>query len=316
MALTDILSGASLGVNLVKTAYDKYVEFALRSFPLMRNLADKRPVDQSMPGDSITFNLYADLSAATTPLTENVDPTAVAVPQTTTVSVTLNEYGSVVTRTRKLALFAFSEIDPAIVNLVAFNQVNSLDQVVRDVISAGTNVTRNAAGVMTFNTGTAANVEATDFMRSDLVRASVTKLRGRNAVPGNGSAYFTLIHPDVSFDLRSEAGASASWRTPHENSAPAPIWAGMIGEYEGSVFVETPRTKSATDGASSATVHRTIMVGKQCLAEAVAEEPNVRIGPVVDPLMRYRHIGWYAVLGWSIYRQDAIQRIETSSSLA
>lgn len=43
-AYTDITSGTSLGVNLVQTAYDRYVEFALRSQPLFRTLADKRPV--------------------------------------------------------------------------------------------------------------------------------------------------------------------------------------------------------------------------------------------------------------------------------
>lgn len=316
MAYTDILSGASLGVNLVKTAYDKYVLFALRSFPLMRNLADKKVVDQSMPGDSITFNLYADLNTATSTLAETTDPTPVAVPSTTTVSVTLAEYGSTVLRTRKLALFSLTDIDPAIANIVAYNMSNSLDEVVRDVLAGGTNVTRNASGVMTFNTGTAANVTATDFIGSDHVRASVTKLRGRNSVPTNGSSYFTLIHPDVSFDLRSEAGSSATWRTPHENSAPAPIWAGMVGEYEGSVFIETPRTKQATDGASSAVVHRTVMVGRECLAEAVAQEPGVIFGPVTDTLNRFRPVGWYGVLGWARFREASIQRIETSSSLA
>jgi hypothetical protein len=29
--------------GLVKTAYDRYVEFALRSQPLIRSVADKRP---------------------------------------------------------------------------------------------------------------------------------------------------------------------------------------------------------------------------------------------------------------------------------
>ncbi len=316
MALTDIAGGVSLGVNLVKTAYDKYVEFALRSYPLMRALATKKPADQSMPGDSIVFNLYADLSTATSTLTEGTDPTPVAVPSTTTVSVTLAEYGNVTNTTRKLRLFTFSDIDPAIGNIVAYNMVNSLDEVVRDVLSGGTNVTREAAGLMTFNTGSAANVTSTDFILSRDIRSAVTKLRGRSALPVNGSAFLTLIHPDVSYDLRSEAGSSATWRTPHENTSPGPIWAGMVGEYEGSIFIETPRTKQATDGASSAVVHRTVMVGQQCLAEAVAQEPGVVIGPVVDSLNRFRPLGWYGVLGWARYREAAMQRIETSSSLA
>ena len=55
---------------------------------------------------------------------------------------------------------------------------------------------------------------------------------------------------------------------------------------------------------------------KQALAEAVSQEPGVVIGPVTDRLMRFRPIGWYGVLGWSRYREDALYRIETGSSIA
>ena len=315
MAYTDILSGTSLGANLVQTAYDKYVLFALRSMPIMRTFADKQVVDQDKPGSSVVFDLYADLTTATSTLTETTDPTAVQVPSTTTVTVTLAEYGNTTLTTRKLREFAFTDIDPAIGNLVAYNMVNSLDEVVRDVLSAGTNVTRESSGSMNFNTGTAADITSNDLILSRDIRASVTKLRGRNVAPVNGSSYVCLIHPNVSYDLRSEAGASATWRQPHEQHAGGPIWAGMIGMYEGAVFIETPRTKSATDGASSATNHRTLMLGQQALAEAVAVEPGVVIGPVVDSLNRFRPLGWYGILGWAIYRQAALQRIETSATL-
>jgi hypothetical protein len=63
-------------------------------------------------------------------------------------------------------------------------------------------------------------------------------------------------------------------------------------------------------------VYRTIVAGKQALAEAVAEEPHVVIGPVVDKLMRFRPIGWYGVLGFKVYRQESLYRIATSSSIA
>ena len=54
---------------------------------------------------------------------------------------------------------------------------------------------------------------------------------------------------------------------------------------------------------------------KQALAEAVAEEPHVIFGPIVDKLMRFRPIGWYGVLGWKRYRDAALVRIETTSSI-
>ena len=64
-----------------------------------------------------------------------------------------------------------------------------------------------------------------------------------------------------------------------------------------------------------AKVYRSFMAGQQALAEAVVEEPHVVIGPVVDRLMRQRPIGWYGVLGHAIYRQEALFRLENSSSI-
>jgi hypothetical protein len=63
-------------------------------------------------------------------------------------------------------------------------------------------------------------------------------------------------------------------------------------------------------------VFSTIVAGKQALAEAVAVEPNVVIGPVTDSLMRFRPIGWYGVLGFARYREASLFRIESGSSIA
>jgi hypothetical protein len=73
--------------------------------------------------------------------------------------------------------------------------------------------------------------------------------------------------------------------------------------------------KKSGDGASSINVYRTFIAGQQALAEAVAEEPHVVIGPVTDRLMRQRPIGWYGVLGHAVYRNDALYRIESASAL-
>lgn len=81
-------------------------------------------------------------------------------------------------------------------------------------------------------------------------------------------------------------------------------------------------TLSGTVGSASATVQKrhkvydTFFAGQQALAEAVAEEPHVVIGPVTDKLMRFRPIGWYGVLGFKIYRQEALYRFASGSSIA
>ena len=90
----------------------------------------------------------------------------------------------------------------------------------------------------------------------------------------------------------------------------------VTGVLGGAYVVETPRAYTATDGAASAKVYRTIVAGQQALAEATAVEPGIVIGPVVDRLMRFRPIGWYSLQGWARYREPALYRIESSSSIA
>lgn len=313
-AFTDAGGGASLGVNLVQAAYDRYVEFALRAMPLYRNLADKRPVQQAMPGSSVVFQLYQDLPKVTGTLSETVDPDSVAVPSTVTKTVTLAEYGEAQLKTRKLQLFSLSDVDPAVADMVAFNIGDSLDDVVRDILVAGTNVIRENAGAMLMNSGTTGAVAATDTFKSRDARAAVARLRGSKAVPRFGNLFAAFVHPDVAYDLRSETGAAA-WRDPHNYSGAGNIWEGTLGIYEGAVYTETPRSKFAADGATAARVHRTLFAGKQALAEAVAEEPHVVIGPVTDKLNRFRPIGWYGVLGWARFREEALLRVESSATL-
>jgi N4-gp56 family major capsid protein len=375
--------------GLVQTAYDRYVEFALRAQPMIRAVADKKPVQQAMPGSSVVFSLYNDLAAATSTLTETTDPDAVALSNVDTVSVTLNEYGNASLVTRKLQLFSLSDVDPAVADIIAFNMADSLDIVAQNTLRQGTNVIYGGTRTST------ATVTASDTIDSADIRKAVAKLRSNKAVPRAGSLYWVGIHPEVSHDLRAESG-SVGWRDTHAytDASLGNLFAGTIGTYEGAFFVENSRMFSAKDGAdqtdlatasavsgvsgeftivaanaafggkaevgdkiagtnvgasakitaisvgatnttftvdvaNSGTVgtntltvtpvtrvFRTLLCGKQALAEAVSQEPGVVIGPVTDKLMRFRPIGWYGVLGWNRYREEALYRIETGSSIA
>ena len=387
-AYTDV---TALG-GLVKTAYDRYVEFALRAQPMIRAVADKKPAQQAMPGSSVVFSLYNDLAAATSTLTETSDVDAVALSDVSTVSVTLNEYGNASLVTRKLHLFSLSDVDPAVADIIAYNMADSLDTVAQNVLVQGTNVIYGGTRTST------ATITASDTIDSADLRKAVAKLRSNKAVPRAGSLYWTGIHPEVSHDLRAETG-DVGWRDTHQHTDASlgNLFAGSIGTYEGAFFIENPRMYSAKSGADQTAlattavtvagtsagftfgvastsviasraevgdkisgtgiasgakisalstsgstttitvdtantaavtattvvtvtpvtrVFSTILCGKQALAEAVAQEPNVVIGPVTDKLMRFRPIGWYGVLGWSLYRQEALYRIETGSSIA
>ena len=309
---TSTISNQTGMTNLVQSAYDRYVEMALRSQPLIRDIADKRPVQQAMPGSSVVFQIYQDLAQATSTLTENVDPDAVALNNTNTVTVTLNEYGNAALLTRKLGLFSLSDVDPAAADIIAYNMADSLDAVAMTELRGGSNVrySRDSS-----DTPAATNqVEITDVATLDDIRFVVAKLRSGLAVPRQGSLYAAYVHPEVSFDIRKES-TGGGFQDLHKYDATENFWPGFIGTIEGAYFIETPRMYSATDGSSSARVYRSVVVGKQALAEAVAEEPHTIVGPVTDKLMRHRPLGWYGVLGWKRYREAALWRIESASSI-
>jgi N4-gp56 family major capsid protein len=259
----------------------------------------------------VVFSLYNDLAAQTSTLTETVDPDAVAISNVDTVSVTLNEYGNVVLNTRKLGEFAFSDVDPGVANIVAYNMADSIDKIVVNVLRAGTNVLYGGDAAATNQ------IVAADTATAALVSKAVAKLRGANAVPRDGMLYAAYVHPDVAFDLRAESGSGSfdDIRKYTEGNV-GNILGGVMGVLGGAYFVETPRAFVATDGASSEPVYRTIIAGKQALAEATAVEPGVVLGPVVDKLQRFRPVGWYSLQGWSRYREEALYRIESSSSIS
>jgi len=356
---------------------------------MVRAIADKRPSPGTLPGSSVALQIYNDLEAKTSTLTETDDVDAIALSTPNQVVVTLNEYGNSVVKTRKLDLFSLADVDPAVANIIAFNMADSIDKVVMAELVGGTNVQYSGDAT---STGAISTASTADTLKAADIRKVVAKLRTASAPYRKPGMYWAGIHPEVSHDLRAETGA-ASWRDPHVYSQPANIWAGEIGSFEGAYFVENPRMHTAFDGATTGTgsftntggsagtsgeftitltaattsgtirpgflvtgtnvgasarvvsvsadgktltvsvanagtvsgtitfqpthkVYRTLVAGQQALAEAVAEEPHVVIGPVTDRLMRLRPIGWYGVAGWKRYREEALWRIESASTIA
>jgi N4-gp56 family major capsid protein len=306
--MPDAFVSTSTLSNAVLASIDQYVRADLRHMPLLRNMADTRPVQVDRPGSSVALYTRGDLAVATTPLNELADPDAVALPNPTSVTLTPNEYGNVSIASLKVKATSFFDVDTDQVDAITYNMRNTLDVLVRDVASAGTNV-RYGGGKASTNLLTAA-----DVIKSSDVRYIVAKLRGNAAEGKRGDLYGALIHPDVSHDLRAETGAG-SWQNAHQYAAPGVFWPGEIGQYEGAFFIETARTKQGTDGASSAKVHRTLFFGKEALAEGVVVEPEVRAGVVPDKLNRFFPLGWYGFLGWTVFRQKALYRLETGSSI-
>lgn len=307
--MADAFTSTSALSNLVTPAVDQYIRAELRHQPMLRGVADTRPVQVDRPGSSVALYVHGDLAAATTPLSETADPDAVALPNPTAVTLTPYEYGNVTISTVKANATSFADVDPYQRDAVMWNMRDSLDSLVSTVLVGGTNVIYGGDATST------ATVDATDTLSAADIRQAVTRLRS-NAAPGKfGDLYWCGIHPDVSADLRSETGAG-SWQELHKYAAPGEFWPGTIGVFEGAVFVESARLHNDTDGATGARNYRTILAGREALAEGVVQEPEVRIGVVPDKLNRFFPMGWYGFLGWTVFRQKSLYRIESGSSFA
>ena len=308
---TGTLTQISSMQNLVQSAYDQYVRMALRSIPVMRALADVKPVQQAMPGSSVVFSIYSDLSTATGTLTETSDVSSIALGNPSQVTVTLNEYGSAVTTTKKLNLTSFNDVDSALADIIAYNAADSIDSVVASVLtgSTGTNVIYGGAA-----TGTN-SITSSGTITSANIRKAVVQLRSNKAIPRIGVLYAAYLHPRQSADLRAESG-TGGFQELTKYVDRTPFVAGAVGVLEGAFIVETPRVPSAANTQSPAvTVYSAVIAGREALAEALVQDTSVVIGPEIDALRRFRTIGWYTFAGWNRLREAALYRIETATSI-
>tara|TARA_R100001594_G_C4054357_1_gene265614 strand:+ start:18198 stop:19136 length:939 start_codon:yes stop_codon:yes gene_type:complete len=296
------------------TAFQQLAYFALRSQPMFEMVADVRSTAQSHNGSAVQFNIYNDLSQATSALTEADDVTAVALGDST-VTVTLAEYGNAVITTAKLRGTSFLNVDADAANIIGYNMVDSIDKIVSDVANGGTNVIYGGDA-------TARNeLVAADVITADLARKAVAELRTASAPGFENGNYLGMVHPDVAYDLRSETAVTDVIAFQIRQDA-ASVRNGSIGVFGGIEWIENPRAGLIADGgASTCDAYQTLICGRQALAKAFSrapgfgEDPSVVFGPVTDTLRRFNPVGWYHLVGYGRFREASLQRIETSSSI-
>jgi len=304
------LTGTSAISNLVQTAYDQYVRMALRSIPVMRALADVKPVQQAMPGSSVVFSIYSDLAQATTTLTETSDVSSIALGNPNQITVTLNEYGSAVTTTKKLNLTSFNDVDTALADIIAYNAADSIDAVVAAVLTGSGNTNIIYGGSAT----TTNTISSADTMTVAAIREAVTELRTNKALPRIGELYAAYLHPRQTADLRAETG-TGGFQALTQYTDRTPFVAGAVGVLEGAFVVETPRVPYAVNTNSPAVnVYKAVIAGREALAEAQGQDISTVVGPQIDALRRYHTIGWYYFGGFNILRTAALYQIQTAAT--
>lgn len=308
------------------TAYERLAYFALRPEIYFPMCADIQPTRQSHPGSAVLFNIYNEMAPKITTLSETVDVDAVAITDSE-VTVSLNEYGNAAISSARIRGYSYLIVSSDIANVIGFNAGISFDCLARNPLLAGTNVRYGGAATSRVTVAAGHILDAAD------VRRAATDLTNRNVQRVLNGYYKAFIAPDAAYDLRTETGAAA-WRDPHVYSQPEQIWNGEVGAFESFSFIETPRLNATAltaaqggpggfvDGGVGGTVdvYPTIFLGKQALAKTWSSAvsgpmPEVVLGAVVDKLKRFVPVGWYWLGGFGRFREDALVRVESSSSI-
>ncbi len=181
---------------------------------------------------TIAWDRLSPLPKATKPLTEGITPKGSTI-NITRITAQPVQYGNYVSYTDS---FDFFKNDPSpevlkMNDLLGRNAAETLDDITKDVLAAGTNVL--------YAGGVASRAELESGLTVTDIRKAVNQLKRNKAVPFDDGYYVAIVHPDVTFDIQSDE----NWKKPHEYADTKNIYKGEIGELYGVRFVETPDAK-------------------------------------------------------------------------
>lgn len=304
-----------------QNAWEQMAYFALRPDLYWDSLATVKATKETHRGAGVIFDFVTELASAPSDLTENADITPATMGDTT-LTVALGEKGNGVKTTAKLRGTSYLPVDENVANLIGYNMALSIDDVCLTAVDLGTQIRYQGGQAARNQIAAAENITAAE------VALMVAKLRGQNVRPWSGMGYGGFIHPDIAYDLKEQTSGN-TWRSAAQyvDAGVQKIWNNYIGQFNGVSFMETPRVTvaaNASNGAGSTgtvDVYRTYIVGQDFLAKAYSKapgygpDPRMVVAPVTDSLRRFTGLGWYHLVGYKVFRNEALYIYEAASSI-
>lgn len=266
-------------------------------------------------GNSIEFRRLEAVSATTTALTEGT-PGAATQLTFSNVAATISQYGHFSQLTDILQLQAIDPVLTETVEMYGETMGNSIDQVVRNVVIAGTTVQFAATA------GSRVEVSSGERISYAEIREAVSTLRTNNAKPVVDNKFIGIIHPHTERDVFADSDILTSFQNAYPRGPQNPLAQGEIGDFYGIRWVVTSNARIfASEGASGTDVYGTLIIGRNAYAvtELDAQTARTYIIPTTspdksDPLFQYGTVGWKAALTAAILNENFLLRIEHSST--
>lgn len=292
---------------------------------LYQRFSQLRDIPSNSGTNVIKFRRYGNLTAATTSLTEGVTPTGSQL-SITDITATVAQYGDFVTITDVVSYESPDRVLTETGNILGDQAADTLDQLTRDVLVAGTNVYYGGSAISRVTVG------ASDLMTSTLILKAVRLLKNSNAMkvtemmsPTNGvsttplnACFVAFVHPNVGYTLKTLTGWIPVEKYPQGKMA----MDGEIGALDEVRFIESTNAKVFTGaGASSIDVYATLIVAAQAYGTTRINGQSLKniIKPLgaagtADPLDQRQTSGWKTTFVAKILNNNFMVRLETAAA--
>ncbi len=240
----------------MQSYYDrKMLEHAKTQF-VFANYAQKRSIPKNN-GKTVQFRRWTLFTADpdTQALTEGTTPAAQNLSMSA-ITATVKQYGAYVEVSDLLDLTAVDNIIHDSSELLGEQLGNVLDMIVRDAMSATTNI-QYADGKTSDNDITAAQKLTVGEIRKAVRTLKKAKAR-KFTRKGGKPHYICIVDPDAVYDLQSDS----LWQDVSKYSNAEQIYDGELGKMFGVVFIETTNAKIVENTATTKYgVHQTFVFG-------------------------------------------------------
>ena len=232
-------------------------------------------IRQDDMANSIAFTVFSRMAAATTPLTDGTEASSTTMTDTK-VSLTMAEYGAVITSTSLANIATAGKADLASAELVGVNLGETTDKLGLAAVEAGTN---------TIAAATAGTLAALDL------RGAYTALANAGIAKFEDGRYVAFVNPSQVSDIKGD------YITIAQSTDISEATSGRVGSLEGFTLIED----------SNVTAGKVVCFGKNALGKAVASAPSLRVVEGSDNLGRTVNVGWYGVMKYGVIDQNALR---------
>lgn len=269
--------------NVMQTYYDK-VFLDRAEAELVHDFGAQVKAHKPNMGKVVRFNRFTPLTVTATALSEGSNPSAVDM-TSATAEATLAEYGAY---TIVSSLFELTSIDDNLaehVEVHAQHAGETLDAVIRNVLSAGATTQIVSGKALTA-------VAATDTLTGLEIRKAVRTLKNNKAKRFDSGYYRGIIQPYTAMDLMGNSEWLDASRYIDTSTT---LQKGIVGRLHGVEFVESNQGSTET---STVTIYHNFVFGKNSygiVKLASFTDPKVYVAQGVttaNPLGLQTTVGW------------------------